>query len=239
MLRRDVAPLRSAVVDQPSLPATNSSRLNQVLELLRTLMEYRSAEVRQRLEKVGREASMLHTDVLLLIYHFARFGAGNVLEIGPYIGGSTISAAFGARESGTQKKIITIEAGGSVKHFRLSSRNIIKDLKKNLVRFGVAEDVTLINGHSSDETIISEVRHCLGSREVGLFIFDADKNVRRDLDRYGDLLNDGCWVVIDDYFGPAKAAPLRVQVDALVSEGRLAPFGYYGWGTWVGQWQRK
>jgi predicted O-methyltransferase YrrM len=239
MLRRDVAPLRSAVVDQPSLPATNSSRLNQVLELLRTLMEYRSAEVRQRLEKVGREASMLHTDVLLLIYHFARFGAGNVLEIGPYIGGSTIAAAFGARESGTQKKIITIEAGGSVKHFRLSSRNIIKDLKKNLVRFGVAEDVTLINGHSSDETIISEVRHCLGSREVGLFIFDADKNVRRDLDRYGDLLNDGCWVVIDDYFGPAKAAPLRVQVDALVSEGRLAPFGYYGWGTWVGQWQRK
>ena len=124
-------------------------------------MEYRSAEVRQRLEKVGREASMLHMDVLLLIYHFARFGAGNVLEIGPYVGGSTIAAAFGARESGTQKKIITIEAGGSVKHFRLSSRNIIKDLKKNLARFGVAEDVTLINGRSSDEAIISEVRRRL------------------------------------------------------------------------------
>jgi hypothetical protein len=57
--------------------------LNQVLELLRTLMEYRGAEVRQRLEKVGREASMLHVDVLLLIYHCARFGLGNVLEIGP------------------------------------------------------------------------------------------------------------------------------------------------------------
>ena len=80
---------------------------------------------------------MLHMDVLLLIYHFARFGAGNVLEIGPYVGGSTIAAAFGARESGVQKKIITIEAGGSVKHFRLSSRNIIKDLKKNLARFEI------------------------------------------------------------------------------------------------------
>ncbi len=57
-------------------------------------MEYRSAEVRQRLEIVGREASMLHMDVLLLIYHFARFGAGNVLEIGPYVGGSTIAAAL-------------------------------------------------------------------------------------------------------------------------------------------------
>jgi predicted O-methyltransferase YrrM len=40
---------------------------------------------------------MLHMDVLLLIYHFARFAAGNILEIGPYIGGSTIAAAFGAR----------------------------------------------------------------------------------------------------------------------------------------------
>jgi len=238
-LQHQFAPVKSAVLSQPSSQMSNASHLNQVLELLRTLMEYRSAEVRHRLEKVGRETSMLHMDVLLLIYHFARFGAGNVLEIGPYIGGSTIAAAFGARESGIEKKIITIEAGGSVKHFRLSSRNIIKDLKKNLARFGVAEDVTLINGRSSDEAVISEVRQRLSSREVGLFIFDADNNVRRDLDCYGDLLSDGCWVVIDDYFGPAKAAPLRAQVEALVSDGRLVTFGYYGWGTWVGQWERK
>ena len=238
-LLHQMTPVKSTVLSQPTSQLSNSSHLNQVLELLRTLMEYRSAEVRQRLEKVGCETSMLHMDVLLLIYHFARFGAGNVLEIGPYVGGSTIAAAFGARESGMQKKIITVEAGGSVKHFRLSSRNIIKDLKKNLARFGVAEDVTLINGRSSDGAIISEVRRRLSRREVSLFIFDADNDVRRDLDCYGDLLNDGCWVVVDDYFGPAKAAPLRAQVDALVSEGRLVPFGYYGWGTWAGQWQRK
>jgi hypothetical protein len=97
----------------------------------------------------------------------------------------------------------------------------------------------LINGRSSDQAIISEVHQRLGSREVSLLVFDADNNVRRDLDCYGDLLNDACWLVIDDYFGPAKAAPLRTQVDALVSKGRLVPFGYYGWGTWVGQWRRK
>jgi len=194
-----VAPVESAVLSNSSSTLTDAaSHLNQVLELLRALMEYRSAEVRQRLEKVGREASMLHVDVLLLIYHFARFSAGDVLEIGPYVGGSTIAAAFGARESGTQKQIVTIEAGGSVKHFRLSSRNIIKDLKKNLARFGAAEDVTLINGRSSDEAIISVVRQRLSSREVSLFIFDADNDVRRDLDSYCDLLSDGCWVVIDD-----------------------------------------
>src|SRR5205823_6684045 len=128
-----------------------SAHLNEVLELLRTLMEYRSSDVRQRLEKVGRAASMLHMDVLLLIYHFARFGEGNILEIGPYIGGSTVAAAYGGRESGTSKKIVSIEAGGRLKHFRLSSRDIIKYLKKNLARFGVAEKVTLITGRSYDE----------------------------------------------------------------------------------------
>jgi len=237
-LPHQMTPVESAVLSQPTSHVNDPSHLTQVLELLRTLMEYRSAEVRRRLEKVGREASMLHVDVLLLIYHFTRVGPGSVLEIGPYIGGSTIAAAFGARESDTQKKIIAIEAGGSVKHFRLSSRNIIKDLKKNLARFGVAENVTLINGRSSGDAIICEVHQLLGSRDVGLFIFDADNNVRRDLDCYGDLLDDGCWIVVDDYFGPAKAAPLRAQVDALVTEGRLVPFGYYGWGTWVGRWRR-
>lgn len=239
MLRRGVAQLACAVVNQPSPATSNSSHLDQVLELLRVLMEYRSAEVRHRLEKVGRESSMLHMDVLLLIYHFARFGSGDVLEIGPYIGGSTVAAAFGARDSGTRRKIISIEAGGRLKHFRLSSRNIIQDLRKNLARFRVAQDVTLINGRSFDDATISGVRQQLSSGDVGLFIFDADNNVRRDLDCYGDLLNDSCWLVIDDYFGPAKAAPLRAQVDALISEGRFLPFGYYGWGTWVGQWRRK
>src|SRR6266404_1401019 len=81
---------------------------------------------------------------------------------------------------------------------------------------------------------------CWPRGQVGLFIFDADGNVRRDLDCYCDLLAHGCWLVIDDYFGPEpKAASIRAQVDELVSAGRLIPFGYYGWGTWIGQWQRK
>jgi predicted O-methyltransferase YrrM len=238
-LHHQIAPVESAVLSQPTSGTSNSSHLNEVLELLRTLMEYRSSEVRHRLEKVGRAASMLHMDVLLLIYHFARFGEGNILEIGPYMGGSTIAAAFGARESAARKKLVSIEAGGRLQHFRLSSKNIVKDLRKNLKRFGVAEEVTLLNGRSFDQTIISDVRQRLTSGEVGLFIFDADNNVRRDLVCYGDLLNDRCWLVIDDYFGPAKAAPLRAQVDALLTEGQLVPFGYYGWGTWIGQWRRK
>ena len=239
VLRPFIGPVDSTVASQPNLAVSTAAHLAQVLELLGKLVEYRSSEVRHRLEKVGRAASMLHMEVLLLIYHFARSSLGNIMEIGPYVGGSTIAAAFGARESGMRKKIISIEAGGSLKHFRLSSRNIIKDLRKNLARFGVADDVTLINRRSFDAETISEVRQIIGSGEVGLFIFDADNNVRRELDCYGDLLADACWLVVDDYFGPAKAAPIRAQIDALVSEGRLLPFGSYGWGTWVGQWQRE
>src|SRR6266487_4813599 len=204
------------------------------------LMEYRHEEIRHRLEKVGRAASMLHLDVLLPIYHFAKFGTGNILEIGPYIGGSTIAAAIGARESGRANKIISIEIGGRLKHFRIPSRNIFKDLKKNLARFGVLEDVTLINGSSFDTATTVAVRQILGSDEVGFFIFDADGNVRRDLDCYGDLLANACWLVIDDYFGPCvKAAPRQAQINELVSAGRLVPFGFYGWSTWVGQWRQK
>ena len=227
------------MLSQPDSALTDSARADQMLELMYKLMEYRSHEIRHRLEKVGRAASMLHMDVLLLIYHFARFGGGNILEIGPYVGGSTIAAAFGARESGGRQKIVAIEAGGQLKHFRIPSRNIFKDLKKNLARFGVLENVALINGRSFEETTKSAVRQMLGSREVGLFIFDADNNVRRDLDCYGDFLADNCWLVIDDYFGPAKAAPLQAQVDELVSAGKIVPVGYYGWGTWIGQWHRK
>src|SRR5438105_15790224 len=100
------------------------AHLNEVLELLRTLMEYRSSDVPQRVEKVGPAASMLHMDVLLLIYHFARFSEDNIHEIGPYIGGSTVAAALGARESATSKQIVSIEARGRLKHFRLATGDI-------------------------------------------------------------------------------------------------------------------
>jgi len=228
------------VLSQLDSARVNSGRTNQILELMYRLMEYRHEEICHRLEKVGRAASMLHLDVLLLIYHFAKFGTRNILEIGPYIGGSTIAAAIGTRESGRPNKIISIEIGGRLKHPKMPSTNIFKDLKKNLARFGVLEDITLINGSSFDAATTSAVREMLVGREVGLFIFDADDNVRRDLDGYGDLLSNDCWVVIDDYFGPEmKTGPLRAQVDDFVSAGRLLPFGYYGWGTWAGQWQRK
>jgi len=163
---------------------------------------------------------------------------GGILEIGSCVGGSTIATAIGAQDSGKPKRIISIEVGGRLDNHPLATRNIFKRLRKNLARFGVLEAVTLIN-RSYDEKTIAAVREAFGPGAVGLFIFDADANVRRDLDRYGDRLADGCWGVIDDYLGATeKTGPTKAQVDELVAGGRLVPLGFYGWGTWVGRWKR-
>ena len=77
---------------------------------------------------------MLHVDVLILVYHFAKLCSGAILEIGAFVGGATIAAALGVRDSGQEKKLIAVEPGGSVKHKRLGTRNILRDLERNLAR---------------------------------------------------------------------------------------------------------
>lgn len=211
---------------------------SEILSLMQTLVKYRMSDLRGELGKIGQTTSMLHPDVLLLIYHFAKIATGNILEIGAFVGGSTIAAAMGARDSVTPKKFITVEPGGQLKKHRMATRNIFKDLTKNLSRHGVAAHVTALNGYSFDPVVVAAVRKEYKPGDVGFFSFDADDNVRRDLDLYGDLLADGCWVMIDDYVGSdEKAAPTRAYVDEFVATGKLVPLGYYGWSTWVGRWR--
>lgn len=205
---------------------------------MQKLIEYRQdSPVHDQLRKADRQ-SMLHVDVLALIHYFAKAGEGDILEIGSFVGGSTIAAAMGARDSGKTKKVISVELDGRLDNHRLATRDIVGQLKRNLSHFGVLDAVTLINGASYDEKTISAVRQALGPKDVGLFIFDADDNVRRDLDCYGDRLADRSWVVIDDYFGGSeKTGPIKEQVDELIASGRLLQLGLYGLGTWIGRWQ--
>jgi hypothetical protein len=153
------------------------------------------------------------------------------------VGGATIAIAMGVRDSGAEKKIISLERGAKVDHPRLPTKDSFKDLQKNLKRFGFLDRVALINGRSFEPETIAAVREQAGPGEIGLFVFDADANVRRDIDCYSDRFAHRCWIVIDDYLGATdKTAPLRGQVDELVSAGKLEPLGFYGWGTWFGRW---
>jgi predicted O-methyltransferase YrrM len=207
---------------------------------MHTLMQYRHEPIHSELTKIRDKHSMLHLDVLILIYHFAKICAGHILEIGAFVGGATIAAAFGVRDSGQNKKLIAIEPGGSVKHKRLGTRNVLRDLERNLARYHVSELVTLIKGRSFDAATIRAVHETLGPDKIGLLILDADAAKRRDIECYRDLFADNCWMVIDDYYGTdsnTKISPSRADVDALVVAGYLEPLGFYGWSTWVGRWR--
>ena len=211
--------------------------LEEAFELMQRLIEYRYQKaLHHRLMKAA-DHSMLDIDVLVLIYHMAKVSQGAILEIGSFLGASTIAAGLGARDSGKQRKFISIEPGGRLRDHRLATKDIFRDLKRNLARADLLDAVTLINGSSFDESSVSTVKQSIAPGEVDLFIFDADANVRRDIDCYGDRLADRCWVVIDDYISATdKAGPTRAQVDDLVTAGHLLPLGFYGWGTWVGRW---
>jgi predicted O-methyltransferase YrrM len=204
---------------------------------MRKLIEYRQQKVLHHQLMKAAECSMLGIDAIVMLYHCAKVSVGDILEVGSYVGGATIAMAMGVRDSGTEKKIISIERGCRVDHPRVGTKDSFKDLRKNLKRFGFLDQVTLINGRSFDPNTIATVRKILGAGQIGLFVFDADANVRRDINCYGDRFADRCWMVIDDYLGGAnKSERLRMQVDELVSAGRLEPLGFYGLGTWIGRW---
>ena len=55
------------------------------------------------------ECSMLGIDAIVMLYHCARVSVGDILEVGSYVGGATVAMAMGVRDSGAEKKIISIE----------------------------------------------------------------------------------------------------------------------------------
>jgi phosphinothricin acetyltransferase len=219
-----------------------ASQFETSLGLMRALMQYRQEPIHWQMIKIRDKYSMLHLDVLLLIYQFARICDGAILEVGAFVGASTIAAAWGVRDSGQRKKLIAIEPGGGVKHERLGTKDIWRDLERNLKKEGVNERVALVKGASGDPAITAAVHEKLGADQVGLLILDADGEVRRDLDCYGDRLTDNCWLIIDDYAGPAgnvKVPATKAGVDKLVALGSLEPLGLHGWSTWVGRWRKR
>jgi len=235
-------PARSSAGAKSLVQSQTNKRVSDSLSLMHTLMQYRHESIHSQLLKIRDKYSMLHLDVLILIYHFAKICSGDILEIGAFVGGATIAAAFGVRDSGRNKKLITIEPGGSVKHKRLGTRNILRDLERNLARQRVTEMVTIIKGRSFDAATIRAVHDTLGPDKIGLLILDADAAKRRDIECYSNKFSDDCWMVIDDYYGTdsnEKITPSRADVDALVAAGSLEPLGFYGWSTWVGRWRRR
>ena len=97
-------PARFKPIARSPVQSQATNQLGDSLNLMYLLMQYRHEAIHSKLLKIRDKYSMLHLDVLILIYHFAKICSGNILEIGAFVGGATIAAAFGIRDSGVPEE---------------------------------------------------------------------------------------------------------------------------------------
>jgi len=174
--------------------------------------------------------SMLHITALEKINSYAMRSKGDIVEVGAYIGGSTI-----ALSKGTIFKVHTFEKGGSyTTHPHLPTDDILRDLNLNIKKFN-ADNVFVIPHTTDSKDGMSCLRLQLEDRKIGLLLLDADGNIESLLSDLSKYMLDGTLVVIDDYLiidGLMKSDITNSQVNRLIEAGVLTTDCVVGWGTW-------
>jgi predicted O-methyltransferase YrrM len=213
-------------------PATNAIQLSLVATMNRHDPMYPFfVELNQKL-------SMLHPDVLGLLFHYASTTAAPILEIGPYIGGSTIALATPRKAVERAAFVVSVELGESFRHDTYRTESMVDSLRANLQQYGVSEMVKLIVGSSRSPEVVSQVEHFASAAPFGMLVIDADGKVREDIDSYRRMLAPRAFLVVDDYYSPGapdKEDSTRRDLDALCAAGEIECFGVHGWGTWFGR----
>jgi predicted O-methyltransferase YrrM len=188
-----------------------------------------------------RRISMLHSETLYILRCCAARLKNAIVEVGPYIGGSTIALGRGVQLSGAGP-LISIEMGGSYPTHAVPTDDIIRDLKRNVEAYGLTDLVHIMEGFTTQPAIDEEVNRILAGRPVDLLFLDADGNVERDFHLYETRLSPGAVLIFDDYWAegaPEKQTTVRAWVDSAVASGLVENLGIYRWGTWVGRYWRK
>jgi predicted O-methyltransferase YrrM len=182
--------------------------------------------------------SMLHSETLYLLRSLAARTKDAIIEVGPYIGGSTIALGRGLQIGGGGP-LISVEMGGSYPSHAVPTNDIITDLKSNVEAYGLSGVVHIIEGFTTDEAVDAAVNRILDGRTIGLLFLDADGNVERDFELYRGRLSRGSILVYDDYLteqAPEKQTTIKAWVDQAVASGFVEDLGLYRWGTWVGRY---
>lgn len=208
-------------------------------ELLKRYLSLTTALPDYDFVKELADMSMLSGDVLNLLRLFALLNKGLILEIGPYIGGSTIAMAHLLKKKDLPA-LLSIEPGGvDIKHPHIPSDDIIRDLTANIQSYDVQDQVDLIQGLSCDQQVLETIRDRANQRGgIGLLFIDADGYVGRDFANLRSSLRDDCIIVFDDYISPGapqKAELTKAWVDEQVSRGLLKTIAVFPWGTWFGK----
>jgi predicted O-methyltransferase YrrM len=182
-----------------------------------------------------RRISMIGEATLATLRATAALTRGAVLEIGPYMGGSTVALAGGLPRG---VPLATIDVGGSyLGHATLPTDDILGALARNLQAHGVADRVTPIVGRAHDPALRAAVANWLDGRRIGLFFMDADTFPERNFLHFARYFDAHCIVVIDDYHvedGSAKAGIVQAFVDRMVASGAVRPAGVVHC-TWFGR----
>jgi predicted O-methyltransferase YrrM len=185
-----------------------------------------------------RRISMLHFETLYLLRALATLTSGAIIEVGPYLGGSTIALGRGLQIGGGGP-LVCIEMGGSYPNHAVPTDNIIADLRGNIKAYGLTGIVHIVEGFTTDAAVEVVVNRILDGRTIGLLFLDADGNVERDFELYRRRLSPGAILVYDDYLSdeaPEKQSSVKAWVDQAVASRVVENLGLYRWGTWVGRY---
>ncbi|MBE7196748.1 MAG: class I SAM-dependent methyltransferase [Parafilimonas terrae] len=186
-----------------------------------------------------KQISMLSVETLMVCRAYGLSAKTGVLEIGAYIGGSTVALGKGLHLAG-RKPMATIDPGGSVldQPF-LPSADILADWHKNVSSFGLEGVSKLVKGYSQDKRVISEVKEVAAGSKFDVFFMDTNGEVHQALNDYGGMLADDCLVILDDYYNvigaDTKAQKTARQVHELMAIGLLEQYALVPFSTWFGR----
>jgi len=177
---------------------------------------------------------MLAEDALLELARLGSLADGPIIEIGPYIGGST--CALAAAETA---RVVAVELGGpNREHPELPTEDTLADLERNLIRARVRQRVDVVPGYFARLSVFEQVRQYLSGQQAGMLFVDVTPGTEIAVQQYAPLLRADAYIAIDDYrsdHAVQKAAQVRSFVDRAVGDGMLEEIGVYGWGTWFGR----
>jgi predicted O-methyltransferase YrrM len=161
---------------------------------------------------------MLELETVLL-YLLARENqlTGTLVELGSYMGGSTIALSLGARASASANQVIAVDDHEWHRHVagRVSPDAVARIpstlpvLERNLVRAGVRDTVEVLVADTA--AAATEV-----AGPVSLLLIDAghdERSIRADIDAWFPKLTSGAIVAFHDYHNSAWPDVERVVDD--------------------------
>src|SRR5207244_12435325 len=73
-------PPRAHAIERSLVQSRINNQFNDSQSLMYLLMQYRHEPIHSKMLKIRDKYSMLHLDVLILIYHFSKICSDNILE---------------------------------------------------------------------------------------------------------------------------------------------------------------